>query len=502
MIGKIVRKELLSNLLTLRFAVGTALLVILTVLFSSILISDYRQALKEYDRFVSKNSAELKQVLTYQNLTPTIYKPPEILTLFSKGVEENVAKSAQISVEEIPVLTNAGTSKNPLLAMFSVLDIVLVFKLVISVLAVLLAYDAISGEKEDGTLRLMLSNETPRYKILWAKFLAGLLTLAIPIALGFLTTILIMALSPVIVLTGENWLRIALMAIVSLVVVSVFLSIGLLVSSLTKRASDTLLVLLFIWVTFLLIIPNVSSYLATQFKPVEMAGKLNAQIREIGTNLNIQISNISRQLPPESGYDVESDAQELWGGYVKFGSAAFFRGRIRLMERILPLSANAAREIGELKQTYIRQLIEQRKWADSLARISPLSLYENLMSALSRTDISSLEAFSRQARDYRQKIVDFLEKRKAFSSVRYFSTIPEDKIFEVKNAQEYMAVYIKYAHYQPKPIDLSDFPEFHYRQASVLDSLREILPDLLILIFMGIVFLACAFVAVLKYDVR
>lgn len=502
MIGKIARKEFLFNLLTIRFVAGTVLLVVLTALFSSILIRDYKNELREFDKFVAKNNAELRQVLTYQNLTPTIYKPPEILTLFSKGVEENVAKSATINIQEIPSLTSSSLSKSPLLSVFPVFDVVLVFKLVTSVLAFLLAYDAISGEKEEGTLRLMLSNNIPRAQIVFGKFLGGMLTLAIPIALGFLITILMIVLSPMITLTGGEWLRLGLMLAVSLIMVAVFLNIGLFVSSLTKRASDTLMVLLFVWVVFLFIIPNASSYLAVKLKPSELAGKINTQVRQMRARMNSQIRMIFRQLPDLGGYSVESDAHETWGGYVKFCSAAFVRERFFITERALPITLKTVREIDELNQKYINEMVVQRRWADSLSRLSPISLYENLLSSLSRTDAASLQAFSGQARSYREQVVNYLERKKALASTRWFTPLAEDKIFDVQNTEEYMAFYKKYADYQPIPLDITDFPSFSFRQVAVMDSLKQSLPDLLILVFMGLFFFACAFVAVLKYDVR
>jgi hypothetical protein len=135
MIWKIAKKELLLNLLTLRFAVGTILFLALAVLFTSVLLSDYRQKQEGYNKRVSMNNDELRQLMTYQNLKPTIYKPPELLALFSKGVEENMGNSARVSIGEVPMPTSAAATKNPLLSVFPLLDVVLIFKLVISVLA-------------------------------------------------------------------------------------------------------------------------------------------------------------------------------------------------------------------------------------------------------------------------------------------------------------------------------------------------------------------------------
>ena len=90
---RIIRKEILSNIITLRFSVGTALFLTLVVLFTFVLIGDYSQKLESYNKLVIKNETELRQLMTYRNLKPTVYKPPEIFEVFSKGVIENMRNS-------------------------------------------------------------------------------------------------------------------------------------------------------------------------------------------------------------------------------------------------------------------------------------------------------------------------------------------------------------------------------------------------------------------------
>jgi ABC-type transport system involved in multi-copper enzyme maturation permease subunit len=503
MIWNIARKEVLSNLLTLRFAVGMALLFFLTLLFTSILIKDYGHNLEEYNKQIAQSAKTLNQIKVYQNLRPEVHKPPEVLTLFSKGIEENVSKSARVSVFDVPVLSSSGTSKNPLLSVFSVLDVVLVFKLVVTVLALLLAYDAVSGEKETGTLGLMFSNPVPRYQLVLGKFVGGMLTLALPIVIGFLITSLIMEFSPMVKLGAAEWLRIAFMFVVSLIMVSVLFNIGLCISSMTRRAADTLMVLLLIWVVFLLVVPNASAYLATRIKPIVSRAKINAQIQDLQNRMNEEIREIRRQNPedPNRIY-IQSDDRDSSGFYMYYGTKAEVERRLILNPLIGPLRMDYAREIGEVNRQYLESLVSQKKWTEWLSRLSPISAYENLMSALARSDLSNLEHFSRSAKDYRQQLVDYFQNKKIFSSVRFFGTMKLEDVFEIKKNIEYGRALMRYADRNPEPLDLSDLPSFQDRQENVLVSLKRMLPDLLLLIGAGFLFFICAFMAILKYDVR
>jgi ABC-type transport system involved in multi-copper enzyme maturation permease subunit len=502
MFWTITKKELLSNILTYRFIIGTLLLLVLVILFTFILLDEYSQNVEEYSKLLSKNEESMARTMTYQNLKPFIHRSPEVLTIFSKGIDDNVAKSAQISIEEIPFLKSTSRSKNPLLSVFAVLDVALIFKLIISVLAFLFAYDAISGEKESGTLRMILANSVLRYQLVLGKFIGGMFTLAIPIAMGFVVTSLILEFSPITNLSGDEWGRIFCMFLSSLLLVGVLFSIGLLASSMTKRSAITLMFLLFVWITFLLILPNTSSYLAIRLKPTESLRNINSQIQNVEENLRKEIYQIYFNTPEEGEYNAQSDREEPGGYYIQFATRGALRYHQSIHKQMVPLCLKAAEDIWNINRQYIDSLNRQKILASWIAKISPIFLYERIMNSLSRTNYSNLANFSDQARRYRQQLIDFLGSKNAFSSLRYFTVMEKEPDFEVSDDGEYYEMLKKYAEFEPDPLDISDVPRFRYQRESVATSFMKLLPDLVILLFMGIFFFACALVAVLKYDVR
>ena len=70
---------------------------------------------------------------------------------------------------------------NPFLNLFTSIDIVLVFQGVLSLLALIFAYDALAGERERGTLRLVLTHPIQRGYILLAKYISAMLCLLVAI---------------------------------------------------------------------------------------------------------------------------------------------------------------------------------------------------------------------------------------------------------------------------------------------------------------------------------
>ena len=67
--------------------------------------------------------------------------------------------------------------EEPLLAIFRFLDLEFLFQVVLTLFVVVFAFDAVSGEKERGTLRLALAGAVPRLTLVLGK-LGG--TLASP----------------------------------------------------------------------------------------------------------------------------------------------------------------------------------------------------------------------------------------------------------------------------------------------------------------------------------
>ena len=62
---------------------------------------------------------------------------------------------------------------------------------VLSLIAILFTFDSISGERERGTLRLMLANSIPRHTVLLGKFLGALISISAPLTLAVLMNLLI-----------------------------------------------------------------------------------------------------------------------------------------------------------------------------------------------------------------------------------------------------------------------------------------------------------------------
>ena len=116
---------------------------------------------------------------------------------------------------------------NPFLNLFTSIDIVLVFQGVLSLLALIFAYDALAGERERGTLRLVLTHPIQRGYILCAKYISAMLCLLVPLLISLLLSIILLTTSTMVALNTDDFLRIGGIVLTSLLYVSLFYLIGL-----------------------------------------------------------------------------------------------------------------------------------------------------------------------------------------------------------------------------------------------------------------------------------
>ncbi len=509
MIWKIAKKEFLLNLMTFKFAAGTILCVVLMAVFMPVLVNDYQQRLKDYNANVAATQAELQKAKVYHTIfmgwRHFIYRPPALFSVFSKDIEHNLGDSVRIGVYNVPELSAGTKEVNPYVSILSTLDISLIFKIIISILALLVACDVISNEREQGTLKLMLSASVARYQVLLGKLLAGWMTLFIPITIAFIIGLLIWQFSAMVDVTSADWTRIAVLYFASLIFISVMYNFGLFASCMTKRSSVSLLLTLFFWMFFIIVVPNLSSHLATFMRPLETEEATEKRLQEI----------MERQKKERR----EAESQIAWRGEIidiDDGLGRYYvicdqegmacRQKHHAVREALFIKH--AEQKWKVRHAYVENLYEQKQLATILSRISPISLYGAVTSALAGTDVSSCQDFVKAARGYRQEVIDYIRlKTDNFSLACFFTPFGavdtniikrhNDPTTDAEEVQKWKEL----KHAQAKSLNLEDFPRFVWKP-DVVEAIIRAIPSLLALVIVNILLFVLSFVAFMKYDVR
>ena len=272
-------------------------------------------------------------------------------------------------------------------------------------------------------------------------------------------------------LQTEHWLRIGLMALLSMMYISLFILLGLLISVAVKRASSSLLILLSFWVAMVIVLPNLAGIVA------EHTAKI------------------------ESEYQISKRQRQVWdlGGMGELNKQ-IKSGKIKTQEDL-----NKAAEvvftrmmgiINDTQAEHRRALVEKRRSARRIAMVSPAAIYQYTSEAIADSGFERQQRFVQSVRDYYRVFEDYVRDKVGkvvpisqwnFSASRSVG----GQTFEISS---------------PRPEayrgDMSDFPYFSERPWSVLDSLRISLINLTIIFLWNALFFVAAHYIFVKRSLR
>jgi len=378
---------------------------------------------------------------------------------------------------------------NPLPILFPPLDLIFIVTIIMSLMAILFSYDAIAGEREKGTLKLMISNSISRANLLLGKWIGGTLSLLIPFIFSLLISAIYITMNPNINWDSSAWATFFLFLLASIIFIAAFYLLGLLVSSFSKYASTSILTLLFLWVIFILVIPNLSPYIAAQLYRIPSVNKIEKELNRIQ---GIERDELGRELSREV-----SEKYEKHFGQMFTDLQSMERNTIRQRTEIDPdfkamyesytIECNGAwqeaNRIQAEKANKIRRELNNKSGiqtfiAKHIACLSPYANYVYLATDLTGTGLHSLSYFSRVASEYYAIMNPYLQSKEEQARQK-------DPTFGNNSF-----------------LNVRDRPRFIYREEPLSNRLGAGLPYWGFLLFFNVLFFVVAFVRFLRYDVR
>ena len=121
----------------------------------------------------------------------------------------------------------------------------------IPLIALMLSFDAMVGEFERGTMMLLLTYPVTRWQIIMGKFLGHVLILSIAILVGYGGAVVVLTL--VTDSSTEGWPAYVMMMVSSLVLGSVFIALGYLVSVLVRERATAIGAAIGLWLVFVVL---------------------------------------------------------------------------------------------------------------------------------------------------------------------------------------------------------------------------------------------------------
>ena len=407
MLTTIIKREIIAHIQSLRFSLALMLCVGLMVLNALVLVYStyqferdaYRENMsQQHQRLRDNGAAGLRQLLLEG--PGMLYKKPSELAFCAGFADNKLPDKADSGTHSIYMMTYTGgrsidksfywpwilsfpteLKDAPLLSTFITIDWVFIIGVLLSLATFLFTHDAIVGEKESGTLKLVMANSLPRHTLLWGKFWGAMLVLIGVLLLCVTLNLLIVLMLADLSLDFSHAVRIGFMVLISVVYLAGCTSLGLLISAYSPSRRVSLTTVLFVWVSMVLLWPQTGKTIAELF---------HEEVHELEhTKYVYEHGDGTFTWHPIRGhaYGLAMEGNRLDPTFIKKFSSALRSERTHHQK---------------LENALLKRRVQQVNLAQNIVRVSPMGAYQYAMEAMAGTGLPRYRHFIDQARSYAQ----------------------------------------------------------------------------------------------------
>jgi len=461
----VLRREILHNLYSLRFLISLALVL---AVFAAGAVSFVRSHGADLEKFreIQGQYLENMRALADQSATElavrrqTYTLKPRANGFIADAKERYLPNAIVYSAWNVFAFQSRSGSANPFLKKFDELSWTFVTALILSFVALLFTFDAVSGEKETKTLALSLANPLPRGTLLGGKFASAVLSVMAIVLAGVLTSLVI------VVVLGPEGLPAALAGevlgylAVAGVLAGTFAAFGLLASVVARGSNVSLLLALSFWLVFAVAIPNSSTFLAKGLHPI-------ASSETVQKNVTAVFDDLNKNAPPGS-----------W--MMNSGNPFLPQHELRANLQTKRLQAEKG-----IRDAYYQAMFRQFERTRLVTAVSPVSLFEYLTEAVAGGGYPRFRKAWEDMHVYQEQFLSFFKALDAADkdSPHWFN--PNENVSTTR-----------------KPVAFEKVPQFKERPMSFADRVGPALKYLLINVFVLSAVYFLAFVLFVRYDVR
>lgn len=512
-------KELKDIILTFQFQFFTIAATVICVMYVILGVKDFDLRQNDYDAVTINNRNNIENINVYSQLRPVVSRAPNVLSIFCSGDSYNSLNYAEISPFDKKDDFYGGISSNSYINEMFNFDFNKIISILLSLLALMLSYKAISEEYENSTLKLLLSNNLPRWKIITAKIISYQMAITVSLILVFVSSLIILLFAKTVDFNVSILSRLVIIFIYYELYLFIFILIGCLCSILLRKSSISLLACLFFWLLLIIVIPTGASFVSKSLATTDVASAVNENIKEIEEDTNARIAEWKTRNPmPGQAYrfghyetndpkheiimrGVRDEYKEWSRRYYTFANSLYVDNNSRIY-----LYNRQADTAG----------LEQKRLAGKISRFSIFSLLQSSVENYTMTSYGDFENFRKYAQVYRAELTKYIDSKNGFSSIRWFTDDPpgyepivadidkysESSIWDDKRAQHkmFLAMYV-HKNDADRKLNPKDMPEFVFYEASLSESFRNAyVTTSVFLILIGVLVFA-VFIAFNNYSV-
>jgi ABC-2 type transport system permease protein len=210
-----------------------------------------------------------------------VFRPVSALSLVDQGVDPYMGITTWLEAHYQNPFEHRAVQDRPAMARFADVTAATTLQLLVPLLIILIAFQSVSGERERGTLAQLLSMGVRPRRLAWGKILGSVVSitlLLVPAAvIGALALLLA---GPGGGAVGDESIRFLLLAGTYLIYFLTFALLVVGVSAIAPSSRSALAILLCIWIVNGLVVPRLSSDVASRHTPLPSSLEFQASVQQ------------------------------------------------------------------------------------------------------------------------------------------------------------------------------------------------------------------------------
>lgn len=474
MIRRLFLKEILLNLYSFRFhimlVVTLAMFTICGLLYvniSGVRLADLVERQNKLTAGLHESSAHLNSLAGFRQHLVRMPEPGEVISLAGeKELPDLIYFDAFIlggfSSEE--QMFSDIDRYNYKLNSYIPFDWVFIAGIIMSFFILVLTFDAFSGEKQNGTLRLQCAYPVSRLEIFVAKYLAYTVLVCLTFLLGISICLITVSLASSFEIAVPSPGQILATILAAMAYFSFYILAGLWLSSIAGKPATSLSYSLFTWIMLVIFIPSGMAMLGEKICSIPSAYEHTQQMYAVQSEIWDNAPQRAHSYGPP----------RAWGGKV-YPYMDLRKATIDEMD--------ASRN--EYKVKRFNDQLRQVKMAHNLGRISPYMVFRSVSEKIACNGLRDFESDFHRVVNYRGIFREYIESKDR----------EDPESFHFVNSWHPET-------YSSAPVKLEEVPVLTESRKELVEVLGYSVRDILLLILFNLIVLAGGWIGFLRYDVR
>lgn len=334
-----------------------------------------------------------------------IFTPQPPLSFFDFGILQFVGSSIRVEAHLQQDAQFAAAVENGSSIRFGDFTTAMVMQLLLPLLLIFLAYNAISGEKEQQTLKLLLVQGASMRKIIWQKIMAYAILAAAMLTLLMLASAIALA-AQGFGISKDLLVRMLMLWTVYMLYYFIVVAVTVSVSALASSSKNALLTMIALWLGLVVLLPKYTTNLGDHRYPLPSKKAFQIAIRN----------------DVQKGVDGHNPSNKRTQAFID--SILKAQGVDSVSQLKINIDGLVMQEDEDYRamvtRKYFGQLYTQVKNQNKVSQwssfLDPAIAVRDLSMSVSQTDYASQVDFEQQVQDYRLYMMRYLNEYMSYNN--------------------------------------------------------------------------------------